>query len=171
MASALVQEYEDKAIMPLLMLALDCVNEELDKLGLDYCFRGMSPAGQPPIPLLDCATGACGIVWISPMEIFEYDRFPNPPEDPAVRCGRALGVRIEVGVARCAPRGVGREPLKAQDAFEAMRIYMAEAAAIKRALSCCIVPKDRGRQVYVEGWAALPVEGGISGGTWTAVVG
>lgn len=161
---------DDPFIFPVMMKVLECVQTELDLVGgPGLCWAGFSPAGQPPIPMLNCKDKKCGVLWVSPMEIFEYDSFPLQAESNLAKCGGRQAARLEVGIARCAPRGNGRDPVDVQASFEAMRLYMAEAQAIRRALKCCVT-KDRDRQVAMESWTALPLDGGVSGGTWSVVV-
>lgn len=81
-------------------------------------------------------------------------------------------MEVEIGVARCAPRAAGKDMYPdPQHVFEAMRLYMADLAAVKRAVLCCFPEKEPKALVAIGAWQPLEAAGGISGGTWQAWIG
>lgn len=166
---------DETFFLPRLMRLQECVCEELEKAGgPSLCFCGLVPAGRPPLGLMDCRdTKACGVAWVAPTTVFSSTSFPLPDED-ALACNAPLAMGVQIGVARCHPRpGRGKATLDPQDTFEAVRLYMSDMAAVKRALLCCF-PKSGGNVEYLSSatsWEPIDPEADASGGVWTGVIG
>lgn len=166
---------DEKFFLPRLMALQECLCAELEKAkGPGLCFCGLAPAGRPPLGLMNCAKGACGVAWVSPVAAFPYTQFPAQADGLAlpVRCAVPMAMSVQVGVARCYPKPrPGMATIDPQDSFEATRLYMSDMAAVKRALVCCFPEVDRDFQIAVGAWEPLAVEASASGGSWTAVIG
>lgn len=164
---------DEKFFMPRLMALADCLCDELAKAGgPSLCFCGLVPAGRPPLGLMNCASGDCGVAWISPIGTFPYSIFPQQAEPTASKCAIPLAMRVQIGVARCFPRPrTGKTQPDPQDTFDAMRLYLSDMAALKRAALCCFPEGNRDWMVALESWEPIEPQGSASGGVWTAVIG
>ena len=166
---------DDKFFLPRLMRLQECLCEELEKAGgPSLCFCGLVPASRPPLALMDCGKEAgCGVAWVAPVTAFPASSFPVPDEDGAFACASPMAMTVEVGIARCHPRPRrGNATLDPQDTFEAVRLYMSDMAAARRAILCCFArtPEEE-YQASLTSWAPMDPEAGVSGGSWTAVIG
>lgn len=165
---------DDKFFLPRLMRLQECLCEELEKAGgPGLCFCGLTPVGRPPLGLMDCSSGECGVAWVSPVSLFPYGTFPAPADGLRSSCATPMAMRVQLGVARCHPRPRrGNATIDAQDSFEAVRLYLSDMAAVKRALQCCFTSTPgKDYIVSLESWEPLEPESNASGGSWTAVIG
>ena len=163
---------DDTVFFPMLQAVQECLCAELAAAGgPKLCFCGLT-IGQPPFGLMDCGTQGCGIAWVSPVSSYPSSNFPTPSDASlATNCGTRLVMQIQVGVARCAPRPQGRATtVDPQDSFDAMRLYLSDMQAAKRALLCCF-GKDSNVTVALENWTPIEPSGGVSGGIWVAYIG
>ena len=164
---------DEKVFLPRLMALQECLCAELEKAGGPApCFCGLVPAGRPPLGVMNCAKGDCGVAWVSPVNVFPYGVFPMQNEGAVTKCASPMAMRVQIGVARCHPKvPQGRTSLDPQQAFDATRLYLSDMAAAKRALLCCFPQGNRDYQVALESWEPLPAEAGVAGGIWSAVIG
>lgn len=161
---------EDTVVWPVLQRLQECLCAELAKAnGPELCYCGMMVGDQMPLELAKCGAGGCGgVAWIRPMQAYASTEFPAPDEAPS--CVAVLAMPVEIGVARCYPRGDIRVPVDPQEMFEAARLYMSDMRAMRRAVACCL-NDDSFQGSYAMGtWEPIPALSGISGGTWTVVI-
>ena len=135
-----LEDLRDEArFFPALQRLQECLCSELEKAGgPDLCFCGLTPAGSPPIGIMDCNAKTCGVAWVTPTTIFPTDTFPIPDELQISPCTSQIALSFEIGVARCYPRPQGREAQADPQAyFDALRLYLSDMAAVRRAIICC----------------------------------
>lgn len=161
---------DETKFFPVLSRMVECLGQELAAAhGPDLCYRGLMIGDVTPLALMDCAKG-CGVAWVRPAGAFPSTAFPAPA-DPTIPVTAPLAMVVEVGVARCAPRGEGRNLYpEAQDMFDAARLYMADLRAMRRAIMCC-AKQERERVFSLGDWSPIPAQGGVSGGIWSVTVG
>jgi hypothetical protein len=163
---------DEKKFFPILSRLVECRGTDLAKAGgPSLCYCGLMIGDVTPLALMDCST-QCGVAWVRPAGAFPSTSFPLPVDaSQAISCASPLAMAVEVGVARCAPRGQGKalypDP---QDMFDAARLYMSDMAAMRRAILCC--GKQSPEVLFSLGeWSPIPVQGGVSGGVWSISVG
>lgn len=161
---------DDKVMFPVLQRLIECLCAELEKSGgPGLCYCGLMVGDIMPLELMKCGPGGCGgVAWVRPMQAYPSVQFPAPDEDAS--CVTMLAMPIEVGVARCYPRGDPRTPMSPQEMFEAARLYMSDMAAMKRAIRCCMADRNFEGSHVLGTWDPLPAQGGVSGGTWVVTV-
>lgn len=166
---------DEKFFLPRLMALQECLCDELEKAkGPGLCFCGLVPAGRPPLGLMNCASGSCGVAWVAPVGAFPYQIFPQATDLGTTRtqCAMPMAMTVQLGVARCLPRPKqGSTMPDAQDMFDATRLYLSDMAAVRRALSCCFPAADKDYQAALQSWEPLDPSASASGGVWTAVIG
>lgn len=158
---------EDTLVLPLLSSMVDCLCEELAaSYGPDPCFCGLVPAALVAMDFCDCGGISCGMAWVRLDSIYPSRRFADQTTD--ARCGDPLAVRINVGVTRCLPGPDARgNPPDAVAQAEAVAVQMADMAAMRRAVACCLPQSTK----YVLGtYQPLGPSGNCGGGVWTVTV-
>jgi hypothetical protein len=159
----MVDLIDDQGVWPNLLALRDCLCEEIAKSGLpEVCYCDVMPGALAPFDFADD-----GQAWVRLVNAFPSLIFPNQSTDLRASCAAPLAYVIEVGIVRCAPRydGAGHPPSQAEE-FEATRIQMADMAAMRRAIQCCLNRKDAVLGIYTP---IGPDEGGI-GGTWQVTI-
>lgn len=161
---------DDTVIFPTLQRLIECLCSELAKAkGPSLCYCGLMVGDQMPLELSKCGEGGCGgVAWVRPVQGYASTEFPDPDESPT--CVAPLAMTVEIGVARCYPRGDIRNPIDPQEMFEAMRLYMSDMRAIRRAVSCCLGDASYQGSYAMGTWEPIPAGNGISGGTWTVAI-
>lgn len=144
-----------------------CVCDSVATIGAGpVCFCGLVAS---PTPSWDycgqCDGGACGMAYVTVIESFAYESFPE--ELAYSKCDRPLGLTLAVGTLRCAPLPGedGTLPSEAEQSEAALAV-LADMSALYEAVTCCGL-----RDVAVMGWEALPENGGCVGGRWLFRVG
>jgi hypothetical protein len=166
---------EDKVAYPTLIRLAACLCLELEAAGgpaLCYC----GPvAGEVALDFCggNCGDEGCGgQAWVRFMDIFPSTNFPSP-DNALANCKAPLAFNMEVGIARCAPVGTsgpnGYLPPTMEQNVEAIRLQLADVAALRRAVQCCFAQGDTD---YIMGaYSQLSVNnGGCLGGTFNVVV-
>ena len=172
---------EDVDLFPLMEELLDCLCTEITSSGLPaVCRCELMPGGSYVLDFTpDHASMGNGQAWVR--LVAAGATFPGDVGDnqsPIIlttRCGTGLVYELEMGVSRCEPVGVTRNnkytPPTAAEQHEAVRLYAADLAAMKRAVLCCFKDKlgddvEIGLGVY----QPLQSEGGVGGGVWQVFV-
>lgn len=166
-------DFNDNPLFAKLSALNDCLTKELEELrGPGFCYQGLMVGDQTaPLGLVDTGRNL-GVSWVRPVSSFASTSFPLPDE-PTIRaaCKGALAMEVEIGVARCLPvardRNTHPDP---QDVFEASRLYLADMAAMRRAVLCCykILNPER---TALGTWSPLEAAARVSGSTWQAWIG
>jgi len=134
---------EDTIIYPTMIALSACLCTEIEDSGLP------TPCACGPIVgslVLDycgtCADGKCGgQAWVRLVDAFPSVVFPTPLTD-LNNCNAPLAYQLEVGIVRCKPVGTssgvrGYVPPSTEQQVEALRLQLADMAAIRRAINCC----------------------------------
>jgi hypothetical protein len=168
---------EDVGVYPTMIALSACLCAELDASGLGgACFCGIIPGSQVVLDV--CAScgkdKACpGQAWVRLVSAFPSTIFPDADHTVAT-CLSPLAYNLEVGVARCFPQGksnsiTGFTPPTLDEQVNATRLQMADMAAMKRAIQCCMTRNDD--ITYALGqYTPMTVGGGCGGGTWSVTV-
>lgn len=160
---------DDRIFFPVLQRLQECLCEELAKAGGPaLCYCGVMVGDIMPLDLMSCSESACGVAWVRPMQQFPSLEFPTPAEN--AECTAPLAMPVEIGVARCYPRRDPRQPLDPQLMFEALRLYMSDSAAVRRAVKCCLNDASYMGSYAMGTWEPIEAQNGISGGTWVVTL-
>lgn len=176
---ALSPDLVDEPLFLALSIMTDCMVEELAKAnGPHLCYAGQwMGQTEPPAPLMNCATGPCGVAWVSLSSVYESTNFPLPAEPGAGNCAGPLALEFTMGVLRCRPKPEGKAQYPTPQAiFEANRLTMSDERALRRAILCCFPAKIAQRpEPYLRDlrpalgtWSPSPSS---AGGSWSAYIG
>ena len=156
---------DDRVTFQRLQDLQECLCAELAAAGgPDLCYCGLWIGDNPPAGLMSCSDKACGVAWVRPLGI-EGIGGADGAED-ITSCNSATATLFEIGVLRCYPRPEGRNPITPQQMFDATRLYMSDARAMKRAALCCLPGRNPDYSVSLQTWQPADTGGGISGGIW-----
>lgn len=166
---------EDTLAYPTLIRLSACLCQELEAAGgPELCYCGPT-AGEI---VLDYCGGGCadqgcgGQAWVRFVDAYPSSVFPSADQALA-NCKSPFAYSLEIGVVRCAPLGKsgpgGFEPPTLGENVDAVRLQLADVAAMRRAIQCCFATGDTD---YVMGpYTQVSVNGGgCLGGTFSAVV-
>lgn len=164
---------EDPVIYPAVVRLLACLSSEISDSGLPTP-NDISPlVGQLVLDYCgECSGNKNGQAWVRVVEAFPSSNFPQPDVTP-LNCGTALAFQLEMGIARCKPTGTnngvrGYNPPTLEEKITALRLIMADMAAMHRAISCCFEDEDLD---YIMGsYTPLQVDGDCMGGVITITV-
>lgn len=140
---------EDRGIYPTMVELTACLCLELEASGLPpVCYCGLMP-GNVSMDFCGggCEPGGCGgQAWVRLVDAVPSSLFPTADLSLA-NCKAPMAYLLEVGVARCAPMGVtggpnGYVPPTVAENVEAMRLQLADMAAMRRAIQCCFGSTD-----------------------------
>lgn len=160
---------DDRSIWPIMSELAACLCAELSRGGEAPCFCGVLAGNVLPVEGVDdCST--CGAGYVRLANAYpSTQRFPQP--DEIATCRSVLAFDVVVGVARCAPVGDGDYPPTQAELTEYARQAMADMAAIRRAIRCCLTDDKFEDITYVLGmYTPLPDEGGVGGGEWQLTI-
>lgn len=163
---------EDTDVFPLLEELLDCVCREIVASDLPpVCRCELMPGTQVVLDFQGSCGEACGQAWVRLVAIGAGAAFPDIGTPELARCGTTLAAAIEVGISRCEPSGetLGQRytPPTAKDQHDAVRLYMADMAAMRRAVVCCFAEKyEDVVDVAMGVYSPLDSAGGAGGGAW-----
>jgi hypothetical protein len=171
---------DDKEFQTIARL-VDCLRSELRAAnGPELCYIGLQIGDRPAfLGLADCkGDKPCGVAWVRLVGIYPSASFPLPDDGSiAANCASPMAYEVEIGVGRCAPRPEGRSMYPDEGAvFNALRLYMSDSRAMKRALMCCLPVEVKKRdqrdiRVMIGNWTPLEQGAGMSGGTWNGWIG
>ena len=166
---------EDTTAYPTLIRLAACLCLEMEASGgPELCYCGPI-AGEV---VMDYCGGGCkesgcgGQAWVRFMDAFPSTTFPGP-DATLSNCYAPLAFSLEVGVARCVPMGEasganGYLPPTMQQNVDALRLQLADMAAMRRAVQCCFGQDDTD---YILGTydQTLVNGGGCLGGTFSVL--
>jgi hypothetical protein len=167
---------EDTIVYPTLIQLAACLCLEMEASGgpplcycgpiagevvMDYCGGG-------------CAEAGCGgQAWVRFTDAFPSTTFPGA-DSTLSNCKAPLAATLEIGVARCMPMGEasgtnGYLPPTMQQNVDALRLQLADMAAMRRAVQCCFGQNDAD---YILGAynQSMVNGGGCLGGTFNVLV-
>lgn len=161
-----------ESIQELLTDLAACLCVTLEDWGLPTpCFCGVLP-GQ--IVALDyfggCEDDACGdgMAWVRMAGLYPAAAV-GVPQQISGNCDASLGLDLEIGVMRCISAGENDgSPVSPQELADAAFQQSQEALAMRAAVACCSPLTSK---QYILGiYTPYGPEGGMVGGTWSAVV-
>lgn len=160
---------EDRTAYPVLIQLAACLEEEIQKRRLPKPnFSGVLPGSMALIEYCGFADDECGgQAWTRQVNEFASTTFPEP--DVRALCTSPMAFTIEVGVVRCI--GVGDDdgsPLTMAEQLAATRLQLADKAAARAAIQCCVGKMDL--QYNLGEYTPYGPEGGCVGGFWTITV-
>lgn len=168
---------EDTLVYPTAVAMAACLCAEIEASDLPTpCFCGILPGSSVTLDWCggNQCTGSCGgQAWVRPGEVYPSSIFPQPDVTPG-NCDSPLAFRLEVGIARCIPTGsnnpvAGFTPPSLAEQLEAARLQLADMAAIRRAIQCCL-GADEDLDYVLESYTPLNPQGGCGGGSFTVVI-
>jgi hypothetical protein len=165
---------EDEFIYPKMVELSACLCTEIDESGLP----GVCSCG--PIVgtlVLDYCTnckdkGCSGQAWVRLVDAFPSIDFPSPVFQPQ-NCDAPMAYTIEVGIVRCKPLGTntqlrGYTPPTMEQNVDALRLQLADLAALRRAIQCCFGGSDV--TYMMSAYSAAPPDGDCLGGSINVIV-
>lgn len=172
---------EDFDVYPLMLELIGCICEELERSGLPKpCRCGVQPG---TLAVIDFAGGdagcgdGCGQAWVRLNSAFPSTIFPAQDFAIATRCEGGLAYELEVGLSRCEAAGRtvnGRFiPPTLVEQMEAVRLYTADMAAMRRAILCCLRGEHENAddlEVVLGTYRPMDSQGGTGGGIWQVFV-
>lgn len=157
----------DVSVWPVAEAMAACLCDELVRSRLpEVCFCGLLPGAVPSDQMGESLGGQA---WVRVVRMFPSSTFPLQDNRPRISCGSELTVELELGVLRCAPMASanGTVPPTMEETWEATRLQMADAAAMRRAAVCCY---DESDLVVLGQYVPYGPMGGVVGGMWTVFV-
>lgn len=168
---------EDTTVYPVMIELAACLCAEIAASELPTpCFCGVLPGSTVSLDYCggDSCEGECGgQAWVRPVDIYPSAVFPNPDVTPT-NCNSPLAFRLEVGIGRCVPMGHnnpvgGYTPPTVDEQLAAARLQMADMAAMRRAIQCCMAGNEN-LDYVLESYTPLIPQGGCGGGSFTVVI-
>lgn len=158
---------EDTTVYPTMLELAGCLCVELAASGLpEPCTCSVLPGGDVAFDhCTECSDDKCGQAWVRLTNAFPSQQLPEP--DVTGTCASRLAYTLEVGVVRCAPMpdSAGNPP-SVDEQLAAVRLQMADMAAMRRAIACCLAG-NQDRDYILEPYLPYPTLGGCVGGAWT----
>lgn len=161
----------DSTVTPYAQALLECLRAEMAKVEhppASVCWR----VGSRVDLLVSETRDECceGLAWVRVASVYPSRNFPAPDATPQ-NCGPLQwAVVLELGAARCAPTADPAVIPSCEQWTETTRRVLDDAAAIRRAATCCFPAEVPDRMFLVGSWTPLTVEGGCVGGTMTVTL-
>jgi hypothetical protein len=165
---------EDTIIYPTMIALSACLCTEIEGSGLpEPCSCGPLIGDLVLDYCGECADGKCGgQAWVRLVDAFPSNDFPNPLA-AIQNCNAPLAYTLEVGIVRCKPTGKasgvrGFVPPSMEQNVEALRLQLADMAAMRRAIQCCFGDTDV--SYIMNAYTPSPVDGDCLGGAFSVIV-
>lgn len=162
---------EETEIYPVLIQLAACAQAELVKRGLPEIDKVTVQPGVTPVQDYVGNGKDCGEIIVNMTTSYPVNPFPNPDQGGAASCASEFAYEVQLAIFRCAPpvKGTAQRPIfpTAVEQLEATRLHLADMAAAKAAIKCCM--KDR--QYAIRTFQPYGPSGNVVGGVWTVVVG
>ena len=170
---------EDKTAWPTMVKLAGCLCTTLAERGLPTpCVCTPVPG---PLAVMD-QCNSCGKnksdcggqAWVRLTSEYPSSVFPGADTDQA-SCGAPDAYVLEVGVARCQPTGSanginGYTAPTMEQLVDATRLQMADKAAIRAAIKCCMDDEDSDYTYVLGTYQPIQVAGDCGGGFWTVTI-
>lgn len=172
---------EDLIAWPIMVKLAGCVCTTLADRKLPGTCRCSVVPG--PMAVMD-QCGACsktggdscgGQAWVRLVNEYPSSTFPSADQTES-NCDSPTAYQLEVGIARCLPIGTGNsisgyKAPTTEQLLDATRLQMADKAAMKAAIKCCLASDDEDDLTYILGtYQPMQVTGDCGGGFWTVTV-
>lgn len=127
------------------------------------CFCGVLPGSQVALDYTGNCAEACGMAWVRLSGMYPSISIGQISQR-AANCQDMWGLEVEIGIVRCASvlDDQGNPPSDAQLLADA-QVQMADADTMRRAVLCCLSPKD----FLLGAYTPTGPQGGVVGGTFT----
>lgn len=156
---------------PLMARLLECADDALTSCGDPTGLVHLAPGAE--VAYDNCCEGE-GQLWVRAVNVFPTGgpRVPFPQVDAQQQCGvSALGVRLGVGVIRCAHTlDDGAEPPTAEEMTSDALQTTSDMQILLGAIRCCFTEQVNGPAPKIEQWLPTGPRGGCVGGEWTLIV-
>lgn len=169
---------EDFLVWPTIVKLSACLCTTIEDRNLPTpCRCGPVPG---PIAIMEYC-GACsktgtsdcgGQAWVRLSNEYPSSVFPAADQSDA-SCQSPMAYTLEVGIARCIPTGNanginGYTPPTLEQMVETVRLQMADKAAMRAAIACCM---DDGDMTYSLGnYTPMQASGDCGGGFYTVTI-
>jgi hypothetical protein len=162
---------EDTEIYPVMISLSACAVESLAKSGLPAADFVTVQPGLTPVQDYVGNGKSCSEIIINMLNSFPANPFPNP--DQSATCASELAYQLQIGLFRCAaPMGGTKQspkPPTPAEQLNSTRQHLADMAAMKRAIACCMGRESR--SYVLQGFTPYGPSGNVVGGSWTFLVG
>lgn len=155
-------------VLPKVEALLSCLEEKLSEYDAGVCRSFIAPGGSTPWDVCcDCGDNE-GMAWIAITEVFPTDNFPSP-QGGAMRCDYAeQGVRLTIGLIRCAATVDDQGRVPSVDQLMAdMRKVQRDRGILLEAIKCCYLADADPGSYVIGSWTPLGPNGGCVGGQMT----
>ena len=125
------------------------------------CFCGVVPGEAMAIDYVESCDDTCGMAWVRLIAVVPANGFGIPNTNTG-NCGAALGIDIEVGMARCFPTPDDGGPPDAETQLAIAAQVNADMMVMRRAIACCPGSRDW----VIDGYSPFGPQGGSIGGIW-----
>lgn len=125
------------------------------------CFCGVVAGANMAIDYTGQCDDACGMAWVRMVTAVPANGFGVPNTETG-NCGAALGIDIEMGIARCFPVTSDGEPPDVASQLAVAAQVNADMMVMRRAIACCSGSKDW----VIDNYVPFGPQGMSVGGTW-----
>jgi hypothetical protein len=165
---------EEDIVYPAIIQLSSCLCLEITNSGLpEPCSCGPIVGDLVYDYCSNCSDGKCGgQAWVRLVDAFPSRDFPSP-SSVLSNCNDPLAYTLEIGIVRCKPLGKnssvhGYTPPTLEENVSALRLQLADMAAMRRAIQCCF---GQGDLSYIVGsYTPSPVDGDCLGGLFNVTV-
>lgn len=165
---------EESVIYPTIIRLASCLCTEIQNSELpEPCYCGPIVGDIVYDFCSDCSTGKCGgQAWVRLVDAFPSSDFPSPMSSP-MNCNAPIAYTLEVGIVRCKPVGTnsavaGYKPPTMQQNVDALALQLADLAAMRRAMQCCLDEGDL--TYYISNYVPSSPDGDCLGGAFTVTI-
>lgn len=157
----------DKGIAPILAELSACLCNILAKAGDEFAFCGVIVGDDLPLEYLGAE--GCGVAYVRLVSAFPSSQeFPSP--DSTATCATIMAYSVAVGIARCTPLGANDgSPPEPEEWAAVGQQALADMAAIRRAIKCCLTEEKFDGINYVLGMFT-PASEGVAGGEFALTI-
>lgn len=133
----------------------------MEDAGAGLCWCGLFPGGSVPFDFCgSCDGDTCGMGFVTVLQGSNYTTFGEPGARYS-KCASPVQVTGRIGVLRCFPLEVDGS-LPGPDVLADLSLsLMSDMLLVKKAVLCCF-----GGDILLEGYDAIPAQGGCVGGQW-----
>jgi hypothetical protein len=162
---------EEREIYPVLVQLAACAQAEVANRGLPEVGKVTVQPGVIPVQDYVGNGRDCAEIIVNMTASYPVNPFPSPDQGGIASCASEFAYEVQLGIFRCAPpvKGTRQNPIfpSPADQLEATRLHLADMAAGKAAIKCCMAD----RQYTIRSFEPYGPTGNVVGGVWTVVVG
>lgn len=156
---------DDRKIYPLMQELAACLCDEVNSDG-KMCFCGILVGDDVPVQMEGCEN--CGSAYVRLTTGYPSSQnFPQPDQGPST-CVTTWAHVLVIGVLRCYPGDP--DGLSQEELVEVARQQLADMAAMRRAITCCLNDKFEDAIFSIGGYTPIPPAGLVVGGEITVTI-